>query len=140
MFKQNYKQLVKELRKIARNTNNVHHAQDLEKKRAVLNYQKLTAMKERQPTATIDAKLAELASAAPQFRYNNNTLKQLASEPQLDILEKHGLEHLSNVHNFLRAQREYMELLERYNPGLTMTQEDNVRKTAAKVGLQVPEN
>lgn len=140
MFKHHYKQLVKQARKIAKNTAQVQHSRDVEKKRAVLNYQKLTAVKERQPVGPIDAKLADLNSAKPQFRFDSTNFKKLATEPHTEILEMHSLQHFNNIHEFLRSQREYMELLERYNPGLTMTQEDNVRKTAAKVGLQVPEN
>lgn len=39
---------------------------------------------------------------------------------------------------FLRSQRKYTELLERYNPGATMTQAERNRLTARRVGLQLP--
>ncbi|QPG74550.1 hypothetical protein FOA43_001881 [Brettanomyces nanus] len=47
--------------------------------------------------------------------------------------------HLDDITLFLKSQRVYMELLERYNPGISMAQKDKVEKTAHRVGLQVPE-
>lgn len=141
LFKQNYKQLAKELRTIARNTNLVRAAKEAEKQKAMLTYKKMTAIKARQPTAEIDQQLANLSTAKPQFRFDNTLVKKLAvEEGEPAITEKHRLNHLTNVHTFLNSQRVYTELLERYNPGLTMTQEDNVRKSAERVGLQVPKN
>ncbi|KAF2860648.1 hypothetical protein K470DRAFT_216637 [Piedraia hortae CBS 480.64] len=40
---------------------------------------------------------------------------------------------------YLRAQRQYITLLERYNPGMNMDEEDRVRMTARRVGLDVPD-
>ncbi|VEU20118.1 DEKNAAC101006 [Brettanomyces naardenensis] len=61
----------------------------------------------------------------------------------LSFLSKEGLSetekrHLSDITLFLRSQRVYEELLERYNPGISMAQKDKVEKTARKVGLEVP--
>lgn len=39
---------------------------------------------------------------------------------------------------YARAQRTYIELLERYNPGMGMDEEERVRLTARRVGLDVP--
>lgn len=33
----------------------------------------------------------------------------------------------------------YATLLERYNPGMSMTEEDKVRLTARRVGMDLPE-
>lgn len=49
------------------------------------------------------------------------------------------LQHMKDIAAFVVNQSEYEELIERYNPGLKMTQEENVQRTAHKVGLQVPE-
>lgn len=59
----------------------------------------------------------------------------------LDKEELHPVEveHVTNITTFLDSQREYVELLERYNPGISMKQTDKVRKTARRVGLEVPE-
>lgn len=39
---------------------------------------------------------------------------------------------------FLKSQRTYTELLERYNPGSTMTQAERTRLTARRVGYNMP--
>lgn len=39
---------------------------------------------------------------------------------------------------YLRAQREYTTLLERYNPGMNMDEEERVRLTARRVGMDLP--
>lgn len=39
---------------------------------------------------------------------------------------------------YLRAQRKYLELLERYNPGMDMDEEERVRLTARRVGMELP--
>ncbi|AEO63972.1 uncharacterized protein THITE_2109598 [Thermothielavioides terrestris NRRL 8126] len=39
---------------------------------------------------------------------------------------------------YLRAQRTYVTLLERYNPGMGMDEEERVRLTARRVGLDLP--
>lgn len=40
---------------------------------------------------------------------------------------------------YLRAQRIYTALLERYNPGMNMNEEEKVRLTARRVGMDLPE-
>ncbi|KAG5951078.1 hypothetical protein E4U53_003813 [Claviceps sorghi] len=39
---------------------------------------------------------------------------------------------------YLRAQRLYVSLLERYNPGMDMDEEERVRLTARRVGMDMP--
>lgn len=39
---------------------------------------------------------------------------------------------------YLRAQRTYAGLLERYNPGMGMDEEERVRLTARRVGVDLP--
>ncbi|AEO58736.1 hypothetical protein MYCTH_2306255 [Thermothelomyces thermophilus ATCC 42464] len=39
---------------------------------------------------------------------------------------------------YLRAQRTYVTLLERYNPGMGMDDEERVRLTARRVGMDLP--
>lgn len=39
---------------------------------------------------------------------------------------------------YLRAQRTYVALLERYNPGMGMDEEERVRLTARRVGMDLP--
>ncbi|KAL2116013.1 hypothetical protein VTJ04DRAFT_10268 [Mycothermus thermophilus] len=39
---------------------------------------------------------------------------------------------------YLRAQRTYVTLLERYNPGMALEQDEKVRLTARRVGMNLP--
>jgi len=40
---------------------------------------------------------------------------------------------------YLRAQRLWISLLERYNPGMNMAEEQRVRLTARRVGMDLPQ-
>lgn len=39
---------------------------------------------------------------------------------------------------YLRAQRMYVALIERYNPGMEMSQDERIRLTARRVGMDLP--
>ncbi|KAH7029504.1 uncharacterized protein B0I36DRAFT_325884 [Microdochium trichocladiopsis] len=39
---------------------------------------------------------------------------------------------------YLRAQRQYVTLLDRYNPGMNMDQDERIRLTARRVGMDLP--
>jgi len=39
---------------------------------------------------------------------------------------------------YVQAQRTYATLLERYNPGMGMTEEERVRLSARRVGMNLP--
>lgn len=50
--------------------------------------------------------------------------------------------HLEQAEQFVqyaKAQRMYATLLERYNPGMSMNEEEKVRLTAKRVGMTLPE-
>lgn len=51
---------------------------------------------------------------------------------------KRNISHFKDVAAFLNNQREYDELIQRYNPGGKLSQEEIVKKTAERVGLNVP--
>ncbi|VBB80274.1 Putative protein of unknown function [Podospora comata] len=53
-----------------------------------------------------------------------------SSEKKADIAEQ----YLS----YLKAQRTYVTLVERYNPGMGMDEEERVRLTARRVGMDLP--
>merc|ERR1712000_225218 len=40
--------------------------------------------------------------------------------------------------HYLRSQRKYVTLLERYNPGMGMDEEERIRLTARRVGMALP--
>ncbi|TFK56052.1 hypothetical protein OE88DRAFT_704475 [Heliocybe sulcata] len=45
---------------------------------------------------------------------------------------------MENAITFLRSQRTYKELLERYNPLVDLTAEERIEATARRVGLNMP--
>lgn len=48
------------------------------------------------------------------------------------------LEEAAQFVHYLHAQRTYITLLERYNPGMNMDEEERVRLTARRVGMDLP--
>ncbi|KAF8842297.1 hypothetical protein BDN67DRAFT_899641 [Paxillus ammoniavirescens] len=45
---------------------------------------------------------------------------------------------IENIVTFMRSQREYKTLLERYNPLVDLTSEEHIEATARRVGLNMP--
>ncbi|KAL9712650.1 hypothetical protein Ac2012v2_003887 [Leucoagaricus gongylophorus] len=50
-----------------------------------------------------------------------------------------ALQDADNALQFLRSQREHQVLVQRYNPLTSLTEQERIRKTANRVGLDVPE-
>lgn len=48
------------------------------------------------------------------------------------------VEHAEQFLQYIKAQRMYATLLERYNPGMNMDEEERVKLTARTVGMQLP--
>ncbi|KAI1129408.1 hypothetical protein F5Y10DRAFT_238548 [Nemania abortiva] len=40
--------------------------------------------------------------------------------------------------HYLKAQRQYVTLIERYNPGMNMEEEERIRLSARRVGMNLP--
>lgn len=134
MFKQLYKELQKELLISHKKAHSARWLKELEKNKAKLAYEKLHLIKSRKSTTDVELKLKTLESG-------KITYPPLRNDKVRELVDSEGdIRNLQNVVTYLKNQRVYNELLERYNPGLTMSQEDNVRKTANMVGLSVPEN
>lgn len=49
------------------------------------------------------------------------------------------IEQAEQFLQYVKAQRMYATLLERYNPGMNMDEEERVRLTARRVGLDLPD-
>ncbi|CZS93075.1 uncharacterized protein RAG0_16239 [Rhynchosporium agropyri] len=49
------------------------------------------------------------------------------------------IEHAEQYLQYIKAQRMYATLLERYNPGMNMDDEERIRMTARRVGMDLPE-
>ncbi|KAK4997709.1 hypothetical protein LTR28_013896 [Elasticomyces elasticus] len=48
------------------------------------------------------------------------------------------LEEAEQYIQYIKAQRMYATLIERYNPGMNMNEEERVRLTARRVGMDLP--
>lgn len=51
---------------------------------------------------------------------------------------KASLQAADQFVQYVRAQRMYTTLIERYNPGMNLTDEDRVRLSARRVGMNLP--
>ncbi|CAG8182653.1 unnamed protein product [Penicillium salamii] len=60
----------------------------------------------------------------------------ISTTPEEQSLRVQEAEQLAQ---YARAQRTYCELLERYNPGMSMDEEEKIRLTARRVGFDLPE-
>ena len=49
------------------------------------------------------------------------------------------IEQAEQFLQYVKAQRMYATLLERYNPGMNMDEEERVKLTARRVGMDLPE-
>ncbi|OBA23185.1 hypothetical protein METBIDRAFT_38113 [Metschnikowia bicuspidata var. bicuspidata NRRL YB-4993] len=133
MFKALYKELQKELLTAHKKVHLHRWKKDFEKNKARLTYDKMQLIRSRQSAEKVQAQLDALESGKAE-------IPPLDSSKVRNLLDsKEDLHNLQNVTAYLKNQRVYNELLERYNPGLTMSQGDNVRKTANMVGLSIPE-
>ena len=117
---------------------------ELEKTKTYYNYLKRVKLSkgEMNDIKDIDTKLDDLTKKTCQDMVElqdktsfNGIIDKVANEK---LPEEYGQNNLNNVHLYLKNKREYFDLLTRYNPGLLMSQSDNVSKTANRVGLEVP--
>ena len=73
---------------------------------------------------------ADFASTPPEDCTSLQIQRQKPRRQRLEEAEQYVL--------YLRAQRMYTTLLERYNPGMNMNEEQRVRLTARRVGMDLP--
>ncbi|KAH8170951.1 hypothetical protein LIA77_09732 [Sarocladium implicatum] len=83
------------------------------------------------PRAPLHARLRQTFDNPPP----NTTLATTASSSSTRQLPA---EHAEQLIAYLRSQRTYAQLLDRYNPGMNMDDEERVRLTARKVGMDLP--
>lgn len=48
------------------------------------------------------------------------------------------IEEAEQFISYIKSQRQYITLVERYNPGVNMTEEEKVRLSARRVGMNLP--
>jgi ATP synthase assembly factor FMC1, mitochondrial len=87
--------------------------------------------------------LRELPARTPVTKpssIRSSIRKHISSAPQ-DTSQEYQLARRQEAEQFiqyLKAQRTYGFLLERYNPGMGMDEEERVRLTARRVGMELP--
>ncbi|ANB13263.1 hypothetical protein AWJ20_1547 [Sugiyamaella lignohabitans] len=123
-----YRKLYRELARQHLTAAEAQTAQDAKKKEALLQYRKLQGL---------DSGDGAKSSVAPENRiYKADTLRNVfnSSDPtEANLL--FGYE----IGEYLKSQRAYKSLLERYNPGANMEDEERIRLSARRVGLNLPE-
>ncbi|KAH7093191.1 hypothetical protein FB567DRAFT_587635 [Paraphoma chrysanthemicola] len=87
-----------------------------------------------QPASTIPTRTAHHKLSSP------STLQQriratIANPPTSSASQIHTAEQFAQ---YVAAQRTYITLIERYNPGMGMSEEERVRLSARRVGMDLP--
>lgn len=92
--------------------------------------------------------LRELPSRSPSLLANPSPMQKhirtdIASSPDTDQsppskTPERLREEAEQFVQYLKAQRMYTTLLERYNPGMNMAEEDRVKATGRRVGMEMP--
>lgn len=72
-----------------------------------------------------------LSTPSPIQKRIRNTISSDSVPMQIEEAEQYI--------QYAKAQRMYATLLERYNPGMSMDEEEKVRLTARRVGMDLPE-
>lgn len=81
--------------------------------------------------------LRELPARSPSLLANPSpVLQHIRSEFASHQPAK--LQEAEQYVHYLKAQRMYTTLIERYNPGMNMNEEERVRLTARRVGMDLP--
>ncbi|SCV00929.1 LAME_0G12904g1_1 [Lachancea meyersii CBS 8951] len=155
-----YKQLIRALVKSSKRAKITQMKEDHKREIALLTYRKIGLVRQQASDPTSSSKgqnvhqlhdltkrIQMLKSSDPSqrkdlhFYDNSSRLRQTIFQdlPSDESVLSKRLQHLSDLSGFVKNQLEYEQLVERYNPGLKMDQEEKVKRTAARVGLQVPD-
>ncbi|AET38806.1 Fmc1p Ecym_3315 [Eremothecium cymbalariae DBVPG len=155
-----YRPLIRALVKASKRSHIEQIKQDIKKEITVLTYKKIQTVREQADMKDSNEKLnllklshslskqiEDLKSQDPSkskklffYPHSKELRSIIMSDPVSRGVFEKRLEHLMDVAAFVKNQMEYDILIDRYNPGLGMSQEEKVRRTANKVGLQVPED
>lgn len=88
-----------------------------------------TAPRTTPKSALTAATLSDESSASSKFNADSGlyvkTLEQRVQEAEEFV-------------RYAQSQRQYLSLLERYNPGMNMSEEERVRLSARRVGMNLP--
>lgn len=92
----------------------------------------LRELPRRSPPTPLQTRLRTLYQQQPA---QTQTVGGEGAEEQLQA----KLQHAEQWAMYARAQRKYASLVERYNPGATLTEEERIRLTARRVGWDLPD-
>lgn len=81
--------------------------------------------------------LRSIFRSSPATSSQSNALP--FSVPKTDEERTIRVQEAEQFAQYARAQRVYSDLLERYNPGMSMDEEEKIRLTARRVGFDLPE-
>jgi len=99
------------------------------------------------PTTSQTTPSARSASTPSKYRSTSHQKLSTPSAVQKSIRATFanpkfdGINHMQQVEQliqYIQAQRMYTTLIERYNPGMGMSEEERVRLTARRVGMDLP--
>ncbi|KAF1911063.1 hypothetical protein BDU57DRAFT_108921 [Ampelomyces quisqualis] len=87
------------------------------------------------PPTTISSRTRHQKLSAPSTLQKQ--LRDTISKPSA-ANEQSQLQQAEQFAQYLQAQRKYISLIERYNPGMGMSEEERVRLSARRVGMNLP--
>lgn len=73
-----------------------------------------------------------------QARMRNQLEKSHSDSESSSVNGPLSFDAVEQMTQYLHAQRVYTTLVERYNPGMNMDEEERVRLTARRVGMELP--
>lgn len=85
-----------------------------------------------QTTRTAHQKLSAASPLQKRLR------AQLATPPSPPATEASQAAQAEQFVQYVQAQRMYATLIERYNPGMGMSEEERVRLSARRIGMNLP--
>ncbi|KAF7597051.1 hypothetical protein BBP40_010525 [Aspergillus hancockii] len=66
--------------------------------------------------------------------FRNSIMQEKADEEVVQF----RIREADQLAQYARAQRSYVQLVDRYNPGMTMDEQEKIRLTARRVGMDLP--
>ncbi|GFF95098.1 hypothetical protein IFM47457_10185 [Aspergillus lentulus] len=79
-----------------------------------------------------------LSNPTPLQQRVREAFRTGTSEQSADPHFEQRVQEAEQMAQYARAQRTYAALVERYNPGMTMTEKEKIRLTARRVGFDLP--
>ncbi|OJI87098.1 hypothetical protein ASPTUDRAFT_116096 [Aspergillus tubingensis CBS 134.48] len=93
----------------------------------------------KQPQPTAPSSANSPAGPSPLLLLSNTASATCVVDADTqESLRQHRLDQANQFAIYAKAQRVYAELVERYNPGTTLDEEERIRLTARRVGWDLP--